>query len=302
MTMTIDNNEHKNPSNSIAEFGKDAHARNSIKLLSSYDPLTGLPGRDLFFDRLRRELARVRRYEIGFALMLLDLDGFERENNVNDQASVDLVVGNVAKLLISAVRDIDTVARMGRNEFAILLDGVTSKNEAELVAGKIIRSLSEPIKSANGTHLKTGANAGIVLSPLDGDQAGELMVCAKQAMHEAKNNSQSQIGFSKNFKTPSDQFSQPSPAAPLGVMNLGIAIMDAQHLAMANYIQGILDSLASGDKSTKLLKRVDLLIELCQIHFQTEEDLIKHNNLPGLEEHHVEHQRRIKHLRALFGN
>ena len=302
MTMISNSNEHKILSNSVAEFGKNTHALNSIKLLASHDPLTGLPNRDLFFDRMSRELARVRRYKVGFALMMLDLGGLEGENNVYDQACVNLAICDVAKLLISTVRDIDTVARFGRNEFAILLDGVTSKKEAEKVARKIISALSDPIKLDNGTHLKISANAGIVLSPHDGDQAVELMECAKQALQEAKNDNKGQFGFSKNFQTPPEPFLQPSPASPFGVMNLGISIMDAQHIAMANFIEGIIDSLANGDKTTKLLKRVELLVELCQIHFQTEEDLMKRHNLPGLEEHHAEHEHRLKYLRTLFGN
>jgi diguanylate cyclase (GGDEF)-like protein/hemerythrin-like metal-binding protein len=300
MIMTIDSNEHKKLSDSVAESGKGAYALDSTKLLASYDPLTGLPGRDLFFDRMRRELARVRRYEIGFALMILALEGIEGDNDVNDQASVDLAICNVTRLLISTVRDIDTIARMGRNEFAILLDGITSQTEAELVVGKIIRSFSEPIELENGTHLKIGINAGIVLSPHDGDQAEELMVCANRAMREAKKN-RGQFGFSKNFQAPPKQPLQPLPASPFGDMNLGISIMDAQHTSMANYIQGIIDSLSNGDKSTKLLKRLELLVELCQLHFQTEEDMIKRHDLPGLEEHHLEHQRRLTHLRTLFG-
>jgi hemerythrin-like metal-binding protein len=78
--------------------------------------------------------------------------------------------------------------------------------------------------------------------------------------------------------------------------------MDAQHMAMANFILGIIDSLANGDKTTKVLNRVELLAELCQIHFQTEEDLMTRHNLSGLEEHHAEHEHRLKHLRTLFGN
>jgi len=302
MIMTSNSNEHMILSNSVAEFGKNAHVLNSIKVLASNDPLTGLPNRDLFFDRMNRELARVRRYKTGFALMMLDLGGLEGENNVYGQACANLAICNVARLLISTVRDIDTVARLGRNEFAILLDGVTSKKEAEKVARKIISSFSKPIKLENGTHLKIGANAGIVLSPHDGDQAVELMECAKQALQEARNDNKGQFGFSKNFQSPPEPFLQPSPASPFGVLNLGISIMDAQHMAMANFIEGIIDSLANGDKTTKLLKRVELLVELCQIHFQTEEDLMTRHNLPGLEEHHAEHDQRLRHLRTMFGN
>ena len=84
-------------------------------------------------------------------------------------------------------------------------------------------------------------------------------------------------------------------------MALGISIMDAQHIAMAHFIQGIIDSLMNGDKTTKLLKRVDLLIELCRINFQTEEDLMKRYDIPGVENYREGHQQRLASLRAIFG-
>jgi diguanylate cyclase (GGDEF)-like protein/hemerythrin-like metal-binding protein len=266
------------------------------------DPLTGLPNRDLFFDRMDHQLARVRRYEIGFALMKLDLDEFGEVNKTNGHAVGDRVLRDVARLLISNVRDIDTVARMGGDEFAILLDGVTSKKEAEIIALKIIRSMSEPIKLEDGTHLKVGVSVSIVLSPQDGNQAVQLMMCADQAMNVAKNNGKGIIGFSKSLLESSREQNIPVPESQISDMNLGISIIDAQHAAMGNYIRGIIDSIKNGDKSIQLSKRIDLLVELCQIHFQTEEDLMRQHNVPDVEEHHAEHMRRLASLRALFGN
>ena len=279
-----------------------AHSRHVFDSMEFHDPLTGLANRDLFFNRMDHELARVRRYESGFALMKLDLDEFGEINKINGHAVGDFVLRDVAKMLMSNVRDIDTVARMGGDEFAILLDGVTNKKEAEIIALKIIRSMSEPIKLEDGTHLKIGASVSIVLSPQDGNQAVQLMICADQAMNVAKNNGKGLIGFSKSMQADSRKQDQPSPEFQTGDMNLGIAIIDAQHAAMANYIRGIIDSITNGDKSIKLAKRVDLLVELCQIHFQTEEDLMKQHNLPDVEEHHADHMRRLANLRAIFGN
>jgi diguanylate cyclase (GGDEF)-like protein/hemerythrin-like metal-binding protein len=262
------------------------------------DPLTGLPNRDLFIDRMNQELARERRYERGFALMMINLNTFGPINEENGQSVGDSGLRNVAKLLISNVRDIDTVARMRGEEFAVLLNGVSSKREAEIVARKIINSISAPIQLENGTVLKISAKVGIVLSPQDGNQPEQLMLCAIHALNAAKSNGNNLIGFNSTATNP-----EPAPAAtPSDSRKLGISIIDAQHTAMANYIQGILDSLSNGDKSIKLEKRVELLIELCQIHFQTEEDLMRRHNLPDCEEHHAEHQQLLNSLRAIFRN
>lgn len=267
-----------------------------------YDPLTGLPNRDLFVERMNRELTRIRRYESGFALIVLDLDEFEAVNDANGHDAGDQVLCDVANHLASTVRDVDTVARTGSDEFAILLDGITNKKEAEIVALKIMKSMSRSIMLGNGTHIRIEASAGIVLSPQDGYLAEQLMLCANQAMNVARNNGRGLIGFGGNLQTASTKASQPSPGSPPTNMNLGISILDEQHKAMANFIHGIIESLKDGDHSTKLLKRVDLLVELCRIHFKTEEDLMQLHGLRGQDDHRAEHQVQLKKLRSIFGN
>jgi diguanylate cyclase (GGDEF)-like protein/hemerythrin-like metal-binding protein len=287
---------------SDSENKGNPHLHNDTAHPAFHDSLTGLPNRDLFVERMNRELARVRRYESSFALIVLDLDGFEAVNDINGHDAGDRVLCDVANQLASTVRDVDTVARTGGDEFAILLDGIRSKKEAEIVALKIIKSMSGPIKLGNGTHIKIGASAGVVLSPQDGYLAEQLMLCADQAMNVAKNNGKGLIGFGRNMQAPSKRMNQSSPASPSGNQNLGISILDEQHKAMSNFIQGIIESLKNGDHSTKLLKRVDLLVELCRIHFKTEEDMIQLYDLGCLDEHRAEHQVQLKNLRLIFGN
>jgi diguanylate cyclase (GGDEF)-like protein/hemerythrin-like metal-binding protein len=281
---------------------KDRHSRHAFERLEFIDPLTGLPNRDLFFDRMDHELARARRYESGFALMKLDLDEFTEVNKAKGQAAGDRVLQDVAKLLTANVRDIDTVARLGGDEFAILLDGVTNKKEAETIALKIIRSMSDPINLEDGTQIRIGASVSIALSPQDGTQAVQLMMCADQAMNVAKNNGKGLVGFSKSMQESPVKHAQAMPVSPDNAMNLGIHIIDAQHAAMENFIRGLLGSIKNGDRSVSLSKRIDLLVELCRLHFQTEEDMMKQHDLPGVEEHHAEHMRRLASLRAIFGN
>lgn len=281
-------------------YAEKTHPHDAIGHRAFHDALTGLPNRDLFFERMSRELARVRRYESSFALMMLDLDEFDAVNGSNGHEAGDLVLCDVAKQLVSTVRDVDTVARTGGDEFAILLDGVTNKKDAEIVALKIIKSMSAPIKLEDGSHIKIGASVGIVFSPLDGSQAEQLMLRADQAMSVAKSNGKGLIGFSKSLPSASRKPEQSTPLSPTGEMTLGISIMDEQHKAMANFIRGLTESLSNGDRSTKLLKRVELLVELCQIHFKTEEELMELHQLAGLEEHRTEHQSRLKDLRAIF--
>lgn len=292
----------KEVAHTVSVNNGNSHLHNQVAHRAFHDPLTGLPNRDLFVERMNRELARVRRYESGFALIMLDLDEFEAVNDANGHDAGDQVLCDVANHLASAVRDVDTVARTGCDEFGILLDGVTNKKEAEIVALKIMKSMSRPIELGNGTQIRVGASAGIVLSPQDGYLAEQLMKCANEAMNVARNHGRGLIGFSRNLQTASGKVGQPSPGAPPTNMNLGISILDEQHKAMANFIHGIVESLKNGDHSTNLLKRVDLLVELCRIHFKTEEDLMQLHGLDGSDTHRTEHQVKLKQLRSIFGN
>jgi diguanylate cyclase (GGDEF)-like protein/hemerythrin-like metal-binding protein len=276
--------------------------QNAFERRELHDQLTGLANRELFLDRMSLELARMRRHKIGFALMMLYLDEFEGEIDANGHPVRDMVLSDVAKLLISTVRDIDTVARLAGCEFAILLDSINRKQDAVLITNKIIRLLSEPIKLGDGTHVKIGASIGIALSPQDGDRTEQLMSCVEQAIDAAKKDSKGQFRFINSLQPPSKKSEQPQPASSFGDISLGIFILDAQHMALANLIRGIIQSVTDGDKLFNIYKRVDRLVELCQIHFQTEEDLMKRHGVLGLEQYHAEHNRQLKKLQTLFSD
>ena len=171
-----------------------------------------------------------------------------------------------------------------------------------ILAERIVKSVHALTFNFNGMTAKVGCSLGIARYPNDAKTLQTLMQLADHAMYVAKNNGKGQFAFSHSLTAASDKPGDFSPASMLADMNLGVSILDAQHAAMANFIQGILDSLKNGDHSTKLLQRVELLVELCQIHFQTEEDLMTSHDIPGLEKHRVDHQRQIKSLRKIFGN
>jgi diguanylate cyclase (GGDEF)-like protein/hemerythrin-like metal-binding protein len=287
---------------STSDREKQLHPPNEYGQPAYHDPLTGLPTRHLFLDRMSRELARVRRYDTCFALMMLNLDEFSSVNNSNGYEVGDMVLCGVAKHMMSSVRDVDTVARLRGDEFAILLDGVANKKEAEIVALKIIQSVSIPIHLGDGKHIKIGASVGIVLSPHDGFQAEQLMLSADQAMNHAKSNGKGLIGFSRNEAIAPGKSKHSVSEVPAEITSLGISILDEQHKALAKFSQGIIDSLANGDKSTKLAQRVDLLFELCQMNFRTEEDLMNQYNITGLDQLQAEHRQELKKLRKIFGN
>jgi diguanylate cyclase (GGDEF)-like protein len=162
---------------------------------ANYDKLTNLPNRSLFYDRLTQVVGQSKRYNRKFALMFIDLDGFKSVNDTLGHDAGDELLIETAKKLIGCVRNSDTVARMGGDEFTIILSSISTPENAEIVARKIIQVLSSPFK-IKGHDLQIGASIGISLYPENGDDIDTLLKKADQAMYQAKKNGKNDYRFS----------------------------------------------------------------------------------------------------------
>ena len=152
---------------------------------AQHDPLTGLPNQTLFHDRVEGALAHARRSASGVAVMFLDLDRFKSINDSLGHAVGDELLQAVAKRLRDTVRETDTVARMGGDEFTILLSDSKDKESAVTTATKIIELFSRPF-IAGGRELHTTTSIGVALYPSDGDDVEALLKHADSAMYRAK--------------------------------------------------------------------------------------------------------------------
>ncbi|RQO42974.1 bifunctional diguanylate cyclase/phosphodiesterase [Variovorax sp. KBW07] len=153
------------------------------------DALTGLPNRILFEDRLRHALLRMERanqlqVEERIAVLFVDLDGFKPINDSFGHAAGDQILRAAAERLAQTTRESDTVARIGGDEFLLLLEGVRDRAECAQAANRVLRALSEPF-SVLGKRLQIACSIGIVLHPEQGD-ADKLVANADAAMYEAK--------------------------------------------------------------------------------------------------------------------
>lgn len=153
--------------------------------MSGHDPLTALPNRALFQDRFRTALAHARRDETRLALLYLDLNRFKQVNDQLGHAVGDLLLQEVALRLKACVRDSDTVARIGGDEFVVLLNGIQRPDDAEVVAAKIHQSLAEPFEFADH-RLAVSASIGIARYPEHGDGCAPLMRHADEVMYASK--------------------------------------------------------------------------------------------------------------------
>lgn len=150
-----------------------------------YDPLTSLPNRLLFLDRLAQEIAAVTSGLGRGALLYIDLDHFKRVNDTVGHAAGDQLLTIVAQRLRSCVKDGDTVARLGGDEFTVILRNVADPDAARAIAERIIESLQLPVNIGGKDHY-VAASIGITLFPDDGHTLEELMRNADTAMYRAK--------------------------------------------------------------------------------------------------------------------
>ncbi len=160
-------------------------AKQQLRALAYYDTLTGLANRSLFFDRVRVAIRRARRGKHGLVVLVADLDNFKQINDSYGHASGDELLGKVAQILQSCIRESDTVSRLGGDEFAILLESVEAASDVAHLAKTIGAALAQPIMVAEG-EVHTSASIGIAFFPQDGESGEDLLKNADVALYRAK--------------------------------------------------------------------------------------------------------------------
>jgi len=154
-------------------------------VLAFSDQLTGLANRGLFYDRVGHALATHAREGSTFAVFFLDLDGFKQVNDKFGHSAGDLVLRVVADRLRSCLRDSDTVARFGGDEFAVIAERLADPDDVHFTAERIVRSVREPIEVGGGREAGVTASVGIALNR-PGDTADDILREADLAMYTAK--------------------------------------------------------------------------------------------------------------------
>jgi diguanylate cyclase (GGDEF)-like protein len=178
--------ERKSLEAQLAEAGKKADEALHASL---HDPLTGLPNRTLFNDRLEHGLAQARRHGYPLALMFVDLDDFKAINDSHGHETGDVVLKTIATRLKQNARNDDTVCRHGGDEFLYVLMEIQDEENIALIAQKIIESVKSPIEvsaSQKTLSLSIKPSIGISVFPRHGTTAAELIDSADRAMYEAK--------------------------------------------------------------------------------------------------------------------
>jgi diguanylate cyclase (GGDEF)-like protein/PAS domain S-box-containing protein len=170
----------------LAAIAIERHqAAERIRYLALYDQLTGLANRSLLSDRLHSALAQARRATGTLALLFVDLDGFKTVNDRFGHDAGDALLAAIGRRFRSALRETDTAARIGGDEFVVLAADIGDRRDAEQIADKVISALSEPVYWGS-ERLVVGASIGLVLYPDDATTADGLLTLADDAMYLAK--------------------------------------------------------------------------------------------------------------------
>lgn len=203
LTINTIYDENGKPQRWVAQFSDITQKKASDALIwrqANFDPLTELPNRSMFLDRLDQEMRKARRNDLPLALLFLDLDEFKAVNDTLGHDVGDVLLKEVSLRLLDCVRETDTVARLGGDEFTVVLTDIVEPRSIERVADAVLRKFAEPFL-LNDKCAHVTASIGITLYPEDAATLEGLLKNADQAMYAAKD----QGGNCYHYFTPAMQ-------------------------------------------------------------------------------------------------
>jgi diguanylate cyclase (GGDEF)-like protein/PAS domain S-box-containing protein len=168
------------------DISESKRLQKELRHLATHDALTGLPNRVLLMDRLNQSLAQAKRSSHSFVVAAIDLDRFKWVNDSFGHRAGDNLLRAIAERIGGAVRGVDTLARVGGDEFVLILHDTGNLDEAIRLLERIVKSVAEPVVLDNGIEVAISCSVGCSAFPEDGQDAEELLRAADAAMYRAK--------------------------------------------------------------------------------------------------------------------
>lgn len=266
-----------------------------LRAIAHYDALTGLPNRVLLQDRLMQGFAAAARNARLLGLLVIDLDGFKAVNDGFGHSSGDTILRETAGRLSECLRSVDTLARIGGDEFVVVLPELSRREDAAVIAARLVNALRRPF-AIDRVDARIGASIGISLYPDDGAQIDMLFARADAAMYAAKHAGRNQYAFADGSATVvlaadrcewSDEW------------RLGNHLMDTDHEALFGLLNDLGSVLANEADEFSVRVRLRRLVDFCAQHFANEERIMSDSRIDGLESHRSEHRRLLLDLSEL---
>ena len=178
----------------IGQFIARKQAEHDLRFVATHDPLTALPNRTMFAERLSQALAQARRYNRRVALLFVDLDGFKNVNDSRGHDVGDALLKEIAVRLRVCLREGDVIGRMGGDEFVVLIEEFQDAEHLAPIAQKILDTVARPV-TVRGEDCQVTSSIGISAYPQDGRDSQTLLKSADSAMYRAKEQGKNRYAF-----------------------------------------------------------------------------------------------------------
>lgn len=267
----------------------------SIRQMAFYDRLTNLPNRRLLEDRLVQEIARAQRARLGMSLLFVDLDTFKEVNDDMGHEAGDWLLKQVAERMQQCLRASDTAARIGGDEFVVLLPDAHAVKDATRVAEKIRTILAQPFAWREGSTIQISGSIGVAMYPEHADNPRDLLRFGDEAMYSAKKSGRNAVHV----------FSAPAPAAEEGpsIVRLiwkpayacGEPEIDREHEELFRLANALLDiAVERAEKPDAFNGAFDALLWHVTGHFAHEEEILRAHHYEQLAEHTRLHRQLVE--------
>ena len=276
-----------------------------ISRMAYYDHLTQLPNSLLLKDRLQMAMLQARRDGTRLALLLIDLDRFKPVNDSFGHAVGDLLLKAVAERMQSCLRESDTLARIGGDEFVALLSGIHAADDALSVAEKLRQRLGESFELESGHVVSIACSVGVAIFPDDGEDEIRLQKCADDAMYASKEAGRDCVTLFGRMQERIPAMVSGGAASVLRLVwhksfQSGDPDIDREHRKLFNHVNALLRAMMQGGEDGQhLLLSLDRLIRDTRIHFLHEEKILGACGFAGLEKHVRHHRHLLEHVKEL---
>lgn len=268
-----------------------------VRQLAFYDPLTKLSNRRLFQDRLSQALTQAKRAQSRMALMFIDLDKFKPINDEHGHDAGDWVLQSVARRIEGCLRASDTAARVGGDEFLVLLPDVQTSDDALAVAEKIRLELEQPFVTPSRLSLRASSSIGIAIYPDHANTVEDLMRLGDRAMYQAKRLGGNTVAFcalSEHAEDTDDHRSSEQSIVRLtwkAAFSCGNQSIDSEHRELFRLSNVLLGKVATRtEKPDQFDAAFDALLTHVVQHFAHEEAILQTYAYEHLHEHAQIHQ------------